>query len=961
MTGDRCPAASTTGVEGSDRDPTPPGTGWEGCALRLLGRGPRYSLDGRRDSPVNEMSTTPKDRFQLLCELFDELDALDRDRRARRLAEIARDHPEVHEELLGMLAAPTPVLSDMERIAQPLLENRPGDDGEGTESELPRRIGPFEIVRLLGRGGMGEVLEGRQLEPIERRVAIKRMRPGLDSRAVVARFEAERQALARLEHPSIARMLDAGTGGDGRPWFAMEYVDGPSITDWLRRQDCEPTLEERIELFLPVCDALQHAHRKGLIHRDLKPSNILVASGEDGRATPKVIDFGIAKAIDRPLLAQTLATRLGEIVGTPEYMSPEQATLGAVDVDTRSDVYGLGLVLYELLVGELPLPPERLRDLPFDEMCRRIREDPTPRPSTRLSARSARTAAPGAPSRQAAETHDWPRHVRRDLDAILLKALETDRDRRYDSAGELAGDLRRFLAGDPVTAAPPSAAYQASKFVRRHRLPVALAAAAVLSLVVGTIASTLGFVSASRAAREARTAQSTAEATADFLIGLFRGADVRQTAEPDLTVRELLERGTGELEEGLREDPLLRGAVLDAVGQVHSSLGEHDRAADLLSEALELRQGAGADPLQRAETMTKLGHVRVWQRTPQSYDQARQLLDDALELQRTHGAEEEAIAHTLYERGWLAYREERYDEAADFTGRALELFRSLDRPLDEARALTDLGQIAGGRADLEQAKRHFDRALSLMVSEVGPDHLEVASTKGIYATTLELAGELEPAETLRREALAIQRQLLGPDANAVGATLSNLAWNLNNQRRHSESEEALEEALRIKRANLGPDHLTVAFSLNGMVVLRATRGDFEGAEEAQREALRILAAEQGPYSTNTLWGVGNLASVVRRSGRPAEAEEIARDGLQSAVENGAPERVHHKLSGEIGAALSAQRRYEEAEPILVAALEGLTALYGATSPYATEMREHLDELMLRTGRPPLPAAGVEED
>ena len=480
-------------------------------------------------------------RFQRLRALFDELTELPPGERETRLEALRTESVSLHDELFELLADGTEadgVASALERLASPVIvEPAPG---------LGDAVGPYRLLRLLGEGGMGRVYEAEQSEP-KRRVALKIMRH-VEARSILARFDAERQALAVMDHAHIARMLDSGTTEHGRPWFAMELVEGESLTQWAERHDLG--LEERIRLFLPICSAVHHAHAKGVVHRDLKPSNILVSRGEDGEAMPKVIDFGIAKAIDQPLLARTLATRLGELVGTPEYMSPEQATLGAMDVDTRSDVYALGLVLYELLVGELPLPIESLRGVAFDEVCRRIREDPTPKPSSRLGRRTG-----PASSRSAT------RRLRLGLDAVLLKALSKDRERRYESAAAFARDLERLLADEPVEAAAPKWTDHAAALVRRYRLAFALGALAVLSLLGGLAAATVGLLEARRseaaavAARlETESALRTSEETTGFVLRLFQASNPEENPGLELTARELLERG-GERIDELADEP----------------------------------------------------------------------------------------------------------------------------------------------------------------------------------------------------------------------------------------------------------------------------------------------------------------------------------------------------------------------------------------------------------------------
>src|SRR5512136_1792857 len=493
----------------------------------------------------------------------------------------------------------------------------------GSTGETARTVGPYHLLQKIGEGGMGEVWVAEQHKPIHRRVALKLIKAGMDTRQVIARFESERQALAMMDHPAIAKVFDAGETAQGHPYFVMEYVQGIPITAYCDKNRL--TTKERLELFRLICEGVQHAHQKAIIHRDLKPSNILVVI-QDGVAVPKIIDFGVAKATAQTLTERTMYTELGVLIGTPEYMSPEQAEMTGLNVDTRTDVYSLGAILYELLVGALPFDPKELRRAGFDEIRRKIREEDPPKPSTKLSTMGEASATQARNRRT--ERVALIRQIRGDLDWITMKALEKDRTRRYGSPSDLAADIERYLHHQPIVARPPSTAYKARKFVRRHRFGVGVAGSVAMLLIAFSVLTAL---QAARIARERDRANREAEASrqvSEFLTGLFKVSDPSEARGNSVTAREILDKGADKIERELRGQPLVQGKLMSTMGLVYESLGLYSPAQALLEKALDIRKRTlGPDHPDVAVTLSTLGTV-AWRKG--DFSRAKDLQEQAL-------------------------------------------------------------------------------------------------------------------------------------------------------------------------------------------------------------------------------------------------------------------------------------------------------------------------------------------
>jgi non-specific serine/threonine protein kinase/serine/threonine-protein kinase len=642
-------------------------------------------------------------------------------------------------------------------------------------------IGPYRLLQRVGEGGMGEVWLAEQTRPVHRQVALKIIKAGMDTAHVVARFEAERQALAVMDHPAIARVFDGGATPHGRPYFVMEYVRGEAITSYCNRHKL--STRQRIDLFLQVCDGVQHAHQKGIIHRDLKPSNILITL-QDDHPVPKIIDFGVAKATTQHLTERTLYTELGVLIGTPEYMSPEQAEMTGLDIDTRTDVYSLGVILYELLTGTLPFEGKSLREKPLDEIRRTIREVDPPRPSTRVTTLAAAAETSGDQGVAAAKASE----LNGDLDWITMRALEKDRTRRYGSAADLAADLRRHVDNLPVLASPPSATYRIRKFVQRHRVGVAAAATMVALLIAFAAAMA---VQARRIARERDRANQEADAArqvSDFLVGLFNVSDPSEARGNSITAREMLDKGAKDIQQRLAAQPQIQARLQTTIGTVYTDLGLYTEAEPLLKGAVAIQRRIDAN---RPETLSAVNALANLYWYLGRFAEAEPLYLDIVDRRRRIGGlTHRDTLHAEYDLASVYVAEKRWDVGEPLLRHTLELQRQTLGELDPdtVASMNNLASLYWNQSRYADAEPLYTRVLAARRRRFGTDHPDTLGTLHNLGTLYVRLGRLSEAEPLLAEAAAMRRRVLGENHPSAGSSRSELALLYQRQGRYADAE-----------------------------------------------------------------------------------------------------------------------------------------------------------------------------
>ena len=742
-----------------------------------------------------------------------------------------------------------------------------------------RTIGPYQLIRELGTGGMGQVWLAEQTEPVRRRVALKLIRAGMYDATTAQRFQAERQSLAIMEHPAIAKVFDAGTTPQSQPYLVMEYVDGPPITEYCDQKRLP--IRERLKLFLQVCEGVQHAHQKAIVHRDLKPSNILVVE-VNRKPMARIIDFGLAKAAVPTKSGESFLTRAGTFLGTPGYMSPEQANPESLDVDTRTDVYSLGVVLYELLTGLLPFDTTQWQKQSLGEILRLLRESDPQRPSAKV--RLNRETSRARVEARCTDLSALTTVLKGDLDWVTMKALEKDRERRYGTVAELASDIECYLGNRPVIARPASGTYRFRKYLQRHGVAVAVAAGA---FVVLAAFATTEAVQLRHTIRE----RDRADRITGFMKNMFEVSDPGESRGNTITAREILDKASGNIGTGLAKDPEAQAQMMEVMGEVYDSLGLYRRSEGLFAQAVETQQHVlGASNIETLKSMRYL----AWVLHEEGRDSDAEKLDrDTLARYRqAFGTDHHGTLAAMSDLASILRAQFRYDESETLQRETLEIQRRVLGPESED-TLTSINNLANTLsyenkyAEAEALRR---KALDIQRRVLGPEYPDTLRSMSNLGDTLYLEGRYKDAENVDRETLGIQQRVLGPAHPETLMTMYNLTCALNKTGAYSEAETLGRKTLEIRSRVLGPGHRATLKTMVSLAISLMRLGRYPEAEKLLREALAIQRRALGPDYPDVAASLYQLAVLSVHQGKNEEAfallHESINHGMSADFRNG---------------------------------------------------------------------------
>jgi serine/threonine protein kinase/tetratricopeptide (TPR) repeat protein len=908
--------------------------------------------------PLNE-----KDIFQAVA-------ALPPDERGASLNAVCEGHPALRaavEKLLAALdddvfmrrAADRTITAEVEAEMARIKPEAPGD-----------QIGNYTLREQIGEGGFGTVWVAEQEKPVRRRVALKIIKLGMDTKEVIARFEQERQALAMMDHPNIARVLDAGATSFGRPYFVMELVRGTKLTKYCDKANL-PTAE-RLRLFIAVCHAVQHAHQKGIIHRDLKPSNILVTL-HDGVPVPKVIDFGVAKATQQQRLTDlTIYTQFEQMVGTPLYMSPEQAEMSGLDIDTRSDIYSLGVLLYELLVGHTPFDPGTLMKAGFDEMRRVICEQEPQRPSTFVGTMAMDVRTDVAKHRQTDSTKLIVQ-IRGDLDWIVMKALEKDRSRRYETANGLAQDIQRHLQNEPVQARPPTTLYRFRRMVRRNKLAFASASAVLAALLIGLGVSTWMFFKERQARERAVAAEqeqgrlgqlaeseknaAKTEAIFSSRVSEFVSDMLGSMGPPDTLgdrgdrLQTFLDRTVERIGKDLRDQPKVEAQFRNVLGAAYWKLEEHSKAEAMIRESLAINRNLPGN--ENPDLVALLGNLAVALHSQGRTTEAESVQREGLALaKKRFGSTDGSVADALMVLADILNAQGKCDDAEAMYREVLAIRRKLhgnEHP-GGAGILYRLGtHLMDGKP--VEAQTMLREALTIQRNFFGNEHPDVWSSLNNLTYVLDDQSKWVESEPVYREALELGRKLWGNEHSRVATLLNNFGEALRNQGKLAEAEIVLREALAMKRKLHGFEHEKIAFSLHNLGLLLLNQSKLAEADAILREALAMRKKLLGDENPEVASSLAHLACVLDKKRRLLEAETMHREALSMRRKLFGSEHpdVAHSLSG-LAVNLRDQRKFAEAETAFRDAQKMSTKLLGDGHSLVAQTRTGLGILLRAQGK-----------